>query len=153
MRIAIAALMALMLSGLATAAHAQPPGSYLRSCTDIRMRGDTLLAVCRRADGRMQRSVLADVNRCVGDIGNQDGELVCNRARGARGAPPPPAFAGPAPPPPGPHRHGCRELSEEYHRLRDRYYHPYGPDERERLVHRMREIDVELARSGCPPSH
>ena len=82
MRIAIAALMALMLSGLAGAAHAQPRGSYLRSCTDVGMRGDALVAVCRRPGGRMERTVLPDVRSCVGDIGNQDGQLVCNRGRG-----------------------------------------------------------------------
>ncbi len=151
MRIAIAALLALMLSSLAGAAHAQPGGSYLASCRDARMRGDTLLALCRRTDGRLQRSILPDVRSCVGDIGNQDGMLVCNRAPGAA---PPPGYAEPAPPPPpGPHRHGCRGLSEEYLRLRDRYYRSRDPRDRDRMVHRMREIDVELARRGCPPSH
>jgi hypothetical protein len=82
MRIAIVALMALMLSGLASAAHAQPPGSYLRSCTDVRMRGDALVAMCRQPGGRMRRTVLQDVRRCIGDIGNQDGTLVCNQGAG-----------------------------------------------------------------------
>ena len=151
MRIAIAALMALMLSSLVGAAHAQPGGSYLASCRDVRMRGDALLALCRRIDGRMQRSILPDVRSCVGDIGNQNGMLVCNRAPGAA---PPPAYAEPAsPPPPEGYRHRCRELSEEYLRLRDRYYHSPDPEDREHMIHRMREIDVELARRGCPPSH
>jgi hypothetical protein len=88
MRIAIAALMALMLSGLAGAAHAQPPG-----------------------------------------------------------------YTGSTPPPPGPYRRGCRELSVEYHRLRDRYYHEADPGARDRLIHRMRDIDVEAARERCPPTH
>lgn len=78
MRIVIAALVALTLSGLAGTAQAQPRGSYLRSCTDVRMRGDALIAVCRRMDGRMERTALPDVRRCVGDIGNQDGNLACN---------------------------------------------------------------------------
>ena len=152
MRIALAALLVLMLSGLAATAHAQVPrGSYLHSCTDVRMRGDTLIAVCRRADGRMQRALLADIDRCVGDIGNQDGVLVCNRGPGA---PPPPAFAEPAPPPPpGAYRRHCRELSEEYYRLRDRYYRSDDPGDRERAIDRMREIDIEGARERCPPSH
>lgn len=139
MRIAIAALTALILAGLAGAAQAQPGGSYLASCTDVRMRGDTLLALCRRMDGRMQRAMLPDVGSCVGDIGNQDGVLVCNRAPGA--------------PPPGRYGRGCGELSEEYLRLRDRYYRSSDPYDRERMIERMREIDVELARRGCPPSH
>ncbi|MGH7088845.1 MAG: hypothetical protein ACREE4_13040 [Stellaceae bacterium] len=79
MRIAVAALAALMLSGLAGTAQAQVPrGSYLRSCTDVRMRGDALIAVCRRARGEMERTVLPDVRRCVGDIGNQNGHLACD---------------------------------------------------------------------------
>jgi hypothetical protein len=151
MRIAIAALLALTLSGLAGAAQAQPGGSYLASCRDVRMRGDTLLALCRRIDGGVQRALLPDVRSCVGDIGNQNGVLVCNRAPGA---PPPPAYAAPAPPPPpGPYRRGCRDLSEEYLRLRDRYYRSPDPRDRERMIHRMREIDVEAARRGCPPTH
>jgi hypothetical protein len=80
MKIALAAPMALvLLSSLAASAHAQPRGSYLRSCTDVHMRGGALVATCRRADGRMQRTVLENVRRCVGDIGNQNGRLVCNR--------------------------------------------------------------------------
>ncbi|HJU14830.1 MAG TPA: hypothetical protein VJ770_00020 [Stellaceae bacterium] len=141
MRIAIAALLPLMVSGLTTAAHAQAPrGSYLRSCTDVRMRGDALLAVCRREDGRMQRTVLPDVDRCIGDIGNQNGILRCNRAEGP--PPPPPGY--------GRHRH-CRELAEEIRRLRDRLYHPSGPGERERVADHLRELDLESARRGCPP--
>lgn len=78
MRIVIAALVALTLSGLAGTAQAQPRGSYLRSCTDVRMRGDALIAVCRRPGGGMERTALPDVRRCVGDIGNQNGHLACN---------------------------------------------------------------------------
>jgi CVNH domain-containing protein len=61
--------------------HAQgaPRGSYLRTCTDVATRGNTLVAHCRRADGSWGRTVLRDVDRCVGDIGNVDGQLACNR--------------------------------------------------------------------------
>jgi hypothetical protein len=61
-------------------AHAQssPSGSYRTSCTDIRVEDRTLTAVCRIADGREQRTTLTDVNRCVGDIGNDNGALTCN---------------------------------------------------------------------------
>jgi hypothetical protein len=61
-------------------AHAQgaPPGSYLRTCTHVVTRGDTLVADCRRADGSWGRTALGDVDRCVGDIGNMDGQLVCS---------------------------------------------------------------------------
>jgi hypothetical protein len=58
-------------------AHAQsaPQGSYRNSCTDARVEDRT---VCRFADGREQRTSLTDVNRCVSDIGNDNGALTCN---------------------------------------------------------------------------
>ena len=64
---------------LAQTAQTQPGGSYLGSCRDIRMRGDTLVATCRTRDRTWQRTWLDRVNRCVGDIGNVDGQLICNR--------------------------------------------------------------------------
>src|SRR5260370_9374603 len=42
------------------------------------MQGDSLVAPCRRADGREERSALAGVRRCVGDIGNNNGVLQCS---------------------------------------------------------------------------
>jgi hypothetical protein len=76
---------AMLLSFAAAPIHAQgsPPGSYLRSCTQVATRGDTLTADCRRTDGSWGRTALRDVGRCVGDIGNMDGQLTCNG--GARG--------------------------------------------------------------------
>jgi CVNH domain len=62
-------------------AHAQPipQGSYINSCRHVGMEGNRLLADCRRMDGGWQRTVL-DVDRCVGDISNYNGRLICNRA-------------------------------------------------------------------------
>ncbi len=54
-------------------AQSMPQGSYRTSCTEIRVEDRTLIAVCRIADGREQRTSLTDVNRCVGDIGNDKG--------------------------------------------------------------------------------
>lgn len=68
-----------ILLALAPPAAAQPRGSYLRSCRDVAMRGDSLLAVCRRINGRWQPTRLDRVRGCIGDIGNDDGNLVCNR--------------------------------------------------------------------------
>jgi hypothetical protein len=71
-----------MLSSFAAIpAQAQrvPPGSYLRSCTHVAVYADRLLADCRRADGSWRRAALRDVDRCAGDIGNMNGQLVCNR--------------------------------------------------------------------------
>jgi hypothetical protein len=73
---------AMLLSLTAAPLHAQgfPDGSYLRSCTNVAVYGDKLLADCRRTDGSWGRTALRDVDRCVGDIGNMDGQLACNRA-------------------------------------------------------------------------
>jgi hypothetical protein len=72
---------ATLLSFAAVPVHAQgvPPGSYLRTCTHVATYGDRLLADCRRTDGSWGRTALRDVDRCVGDIGNMNGQLACNR--------------------------------------------------------------------------
>ena len=79
MKMVSVALAAVVLAGLGWALPAQaqgmPQGSYLGSCTGARMEGDTLVARCRAVDGREQRSALAGVRRCVGDIGNSNGSL------------------------------------------------------------------------------
>jgi hypothetical protein len=89
MKIASGALAALLLAGIGWSAPAQaqgvPRGSYLRSCTDVAVQGDSLVATCRRGDGSEQRTVLAEVRRCVGDIGNNNGRLRCNYGGGAQG--------------------------------------------------------------------
>ena len=85
MKTALGAFAAVLLAGTMCTqpAHAQsvPQGSYLDSCTHVGMDRDRLVADCRRADGGWHRTVL-DVNRCVGDIGNINGQLSCNRGPG-----------------------------------------------------------------------
>jgi len=85
MKIPIGAFAALWITGsmFLQPAHAQsaPQGSYRTSCTDVRVEDRTLTAVCRIADGREQRTSLTDVNRCVGDIGNDNGALSCNHGQ------------------------------------------------------------------------
>ena len=85
MKTALGALAAVLLAGTICTqpAHAQsvPQGSYLDSCTHVGMDRDRLIADCRRADGGWHRTVL-DVHRCVGDIGNINGQLSCNRGPG-----------------------------------------------------------------------
>jgi len=82
MKIALGLAAAVVLGGVSFSACAQAPqGSYLGSCTNVRMEGRALTAVCRRADGREQRATLADVNQCIGDIGNNNGVLLCNRGQ------------------------------------------------------------------------
>jgi hypothetical protein len=141
---------ALTILSLSLSAHAQvPQGSYLRSCTDIRLEGRTLVAVCRRADGREQRSALNEVERCVGDIRNDNGALQCNRGPvAAPGYPPPPS-----PPPP---RYGedreywerCERLGHDEREIFERLQYTPPSEERERLEHRLRE--VREAREWCP---
>jgi hypothetical protein len=147
------------LIGVVGSAAAQPPGSYRESCREIRMQGRTLSAICRTARGREQLTAL-DISRCVGDIGNNNGNLVCN---GGRPVPPPPRpGAGPGYPPPSapgypapgygpPPRYGeeqayrepCEHLRHEEHVLRDRLaYMPYG-EERQRLEYRLDQLHAE----------
>jgi hypothetical protein len=85
MKISAGAFAALVIAGsmFLPSADAQsvPQGSYLRSCTDVQVEDRTLTAVCRIADGREQRTSLTDLNRCVGDIGNDNGALTCNHGQ------------------------------------------------------------------------
>ena len=85
MKISLGTFAALLITGsmFLQLAHAQsmPQGSYRTSCTDIRVEDRTLTAVCRIAGGREQSTSLTDVNRCVGDIGNDDGALTCSHGQ------------------------------------------------------------------------
>src|ERR1700756_5461391 len=98
MKVILGLLAGAMLAVASASAHAQaaPPGSYRESCRDIRMQGPTLTALCRRANGRGEQLTALDVAHCVGDIGNNNGQLVCNGGRPV----PPPAPPRPQYPPP-----------------------------------------------------
>ena len=84
---------AIVIAGLPFSAFAQalPGGTYQQSCRDIQMQGTTLSAVCRTTDGRAVQTAL-DVGQCVGDIGNNNGQLQCNGGQ-------PPAYSGAGYPP------------------------------------------------------
>lgn len=56
-----------------------PRGSYVESCRDIYLRGDTLRARCRNGDGHWMWSQLNDWDRCGEEIVNDDGQLRCRR--------------------------------------------------------------------------
>jgi hypothetical protein len=60
-----------------------PRGSYSETCRNIEARGDSLRALCQTMSGRWNETSLNDVDRCVGDIVNDDGRLECTR-RGGR---------------------------------------------------------------------
>jgi hypothetical protein len=85
MRSLVSAFAALLIAGCVflQPAHSQsvPQGSYLRSCTNVQVEDRTLTAVCRIADGREQRTSLTDLNRCVGDIANDNGALTCSHGQ------------------------------------------------------------------------
>ena len=79
MKIFHAAFAALLITGSMFVqpahAHSKPQEYYRTSCTDARVEDRT---VCRFADGR-ERTSLTDVNRCVGDIGNDNGARMRSR--------------------------------------------------------------------------
>ena len=64
---------------LSAAAADIPPGSYQQTCRDIKLRGDSLRAKCETTRYQWVRTQLDDVDRCVGDITNIDGQLTCNK--------------------------------------------------------------------------
>jgi hypothetical protein len=88
MKIASGALATLLLAGIACSPPAQaqgvPQGTYLQSCGNVGMRGDTLFASCRARGGGEQRAELPGVSRCIGDIGNNNGTLQCNYGSGGQ---------------------------------------------------------------------
>ena len=116
------------------------------------LQGDTLTAICRRVDGGEQPTALAAVNRCVGDIGNDNGNLECRYGRGAR---PPwadqrygaePGYAGWQVRPgygedwEGRREH-CGQMRERLHEIRYRmeYAQPWEQDRLGTRLHAIRE--------------
>jgi hypothetical protein len=157
MKIASGALATLLLTGIGWALPAQaqgvPQGTYLQSCSDVGLQGDSLVATCRRGDGLEVRSVLAAVRRCASDIGNRNGRLQCAYAGGGQGrgqvlaqpAPPPPYGA--APPYGAPLRgyaaerwERCHGLHREAEELQARLAREGNPMERARTEDRLREV-------------
>jgi hypothetical protein len=154
MKTYIAAVAGVVLAGMAwvqpAAAQGLPQGSYLRSCNGAALHGDTLVATCRRADGREQRSSLAEVRRCVGDIGNNNGNLQCNYGGGHAG--PVPGY--------GERRYGeqgyggemrerCIGLRREAENLRIRMDREWNPLERARTEGQLRQVQDQESRAGC----
>ena len=129
------ALAAVLLGGigwpLAAQAQGVPQGSYLQSCSNVGVRGDRLFATCLRVDGVQQRTSLADVNRCVGDIANNNGTLQC-------------AYGGAAAPPPVADR--CGRLHHEADELRERLQREGDPRDRARIEARLHELHEQEER-------
>jgi len=154
-----AALTGVLLAGVAwmqpAAAQGLPQGSYLSSCMGAALHGDTLVATCRRADGREQRTSLADVRRCVGDIGNNNGNLQCNYGGGRAGPGPGYDERRRGEPGYGERRYGedtrerCYGLRREADELRVRMDREFNPMERARTEGRLREVREQEERMGC----
>ncbi|PWC54736.1 CVNH domain-containing protein [Azospirillum sp. TSO22-1] len=79
------ACMAFAVAMAAGAASAQgvPDGSYLETCDNVRMRGDTLSATCATRNGRAVQSSLRNAMDCSGGIENINGRLACSGQGGA----------------------------------------------------------------------
>jgi hypothetical protein len=58
-----------------------PRASYVETCRQIYLRGDTLRAVCQNTDGRWVWTSLDGWDDCRGGIVNVDGQLRCLRDR------------------------------------------------------------------------
>jgi len=134
MKVRLGLLVVVALAGLPISVDAQvaPPGSYQRTCREIRMQGPNLIAVCIKEHGRGEELTALNVAHCHGDIRNLDGQLQCT---GGQPVPPPrqeaaPVYPGPGyPPSPG--------------------YPPpgYGPDER----WREEQTSESIARGSKAP--
>jgi len=79
MKVRLGLLVVVALAGLPISVDAQvaPPGSYQRTCREIRMQGPNLIAVCIKEHGRGEELTALNVAHCHGDIRNLDGQLQC----------------------------------------------------------------------------
>jgi len=178
MRFLLAAGMAAVLMGLSASANAQgvPEGSYRRTCTNVRMDGETLKALCRNNKGSAFVTELHHPERCAGDIANINGILQCQPSAARPGTPgpgygpaPAPGYGpGPAPgyspgpggPPPGygpEHREGwqerCEHLRHRAHEIRERLRQYLSSDERREQEHRLWETREEYRNDRCGEWH
>ncbi|HYX53360.1 MAG TPA: CVNH domain-containing protein, partial [Candidatus Limnocylindrales bacterium] len=73
-----------MFAAWGTAAHAQglPQGSYLQTCNNVSVNGDTLVATCQAANGALVNTQLPGFQNCQGEVINDNGNLRCNMAGG-----------------------------------------------------------------------
>jgi hypothetical protein len=57
--------------------QALPPGDYQKTCQNIHINGDDLVASCQKKDGSWRDTTLKHMNECGGQIVNIDGNLHC----------------------------------------------------------------------------
>jgi hypothetical protein len=159
--VTLGALLLLGLTGAMSSAAAQsaPQGSYLHTCTNVRLDGQTLRAHCRMNNGHDQLTELHEVDRCVGDIANNNGLLQCRY-----GQAPNPGYGQGLPQVPGGPGYGserrdegredrerrerCAGLENREHELRERLERTGYSEERERLEYQLRETHEQL-RDQC----
>jgi len=56
-----------------------PPGDYKRTCREMHMEGDRLVATCQKRNGGWRNTNLNHVEDCRSRIANDNGHLVCER--------------------------------------------------------------------------
>ena len=60
--------------------HNGPPsGGYRQTCRDLQTFGSTLQASCQKKNGKWRQTSLRHFNRCLGEIENNNGKLVCSK--------------------------------------------------------------------------
>lgn len=80
---------ACMILACAGAAHAQalPQGSYVQTCNNVAVNGDTLVGTCQDSNGNWVSAQLPGYQTCRGDIVNDNGVLRCSQAQYGYGQP------------------------------------------------------------------
>jgi hypothetical protein len=61
--------------------RALPPGSYLQTCSDANLSGDTLTAQCKDRSQTLHQTFLTRASHCNRGIENIEGRLACPRLR------------------------------------------------------------------------
>lgn len=62
-----------------------PQGDYVQTCRNVSLQGDRLYAECQKRNGGWRRTSLDDVDRCNGNIANNNGRLTCAQGEGYSG--------------------------------------------------------------------
>lgn len=93
------------LSSLSAAAQSKiPDGSYKKTCKDMRVVSDFLIASCENEKGQWVNTKI-NMEYCEGDIRNENGALKCKQK--------------PAPKPPsGSYRNSCKDIKVQGNKLR-----------------------------------
>jgi hypothetical protein len=142
MKLASGVYVILLIAGVGAAspafAQSIPQGSYLQTCGSARIEGDSLVALCNRAEGPRRQSTLVSFARCIGDIINVDGVLQCDFANG--GAAPALVLA---------QAQYCGELHRAVQGLAERVDRSANPREHVRLQGRLDEARYQEA--DCIP--